>query len=82
MKTPLILAAILLAATPALAREGHRHYRQSCQNLSVGDQECGRSAARNDPFAVYAYDGRLIGRDPDANVRMRLRDEDARFRHR
>jgi len=80
-----ILAAtsLLVAAAPALAGHANRQHSRAiqCQNLSVGDQECvpGQRADRNN---VYSFDGRLIGRDPDANVRMQLRDEDARYRFR
>ena len=76
----LVTIGLVAAATPALAGGTHRQLRISqCQNLSVNDQECvpGQRADRNN---VYSYDGRLIGRDPDPNVRMQLRDEDARFR--
>jgi hypothetical protein len=88
MKTSFALAAALLMAIPALApTPGHaqtnaqtRYGRLIC-NPSLWSPQCGRPA-QADPYAVYSYDGRLIGRDPDPNIRMRLRDEDAYFRNR
>jgi hypothetical protein len=84
MKTvALVVAALAVAATPVLAASSKKPNWPAvpCRGASVGDQECS-SAQRYDRANVYAYDGRLIGRDPDANVRMQLRDEDAWLRSR
>jgi|GWRWMinimDraft_15_1066023.scaffolds.fasta_scaffold19328_2 hypothetical protein len=83
MKLAIFVALGIVATSPALAAGGNasRWHDRDCRNISVGDQACGVSR-RADRYAVYSYDGRLIGRDPDANVRMKLRDEDAYFRGR
>jgi len=57
---------------------------ESCNSRRDGFgryQEC-TLAQRADRFNVYSYDGRLIGRDPDANIRMQLRGDDAFLRSR
>lgn len=83
MKTAaLILVATAVAVTPALAAkkkshkvpkagfsQGLEHHRSDRWRNSLNRQD------------VYSYDGRRIGADPDPNVRMRLRDEDAFFRN-
>lgn len=77
---PIVILAAFVAS-PAFAGNGkwrNSNARMDCRNLSVGDQDCRRSVQRNG-IDVRSYDGRLIGRDPDPNVRMRLRDEDARY---
>ena len=84
MKYSIALALALLASSSAMAgsnRAGHWTDRAGCRNLSAGDQAC-TYRSRGDRFSVYSYDGRLIGRDPDPNVRKSLRDEDARYRWR
>jgi hypothetical protein len=84
MQTSLILAAGLLMAAPTLAQaqtNAQTRYGRLICNPSSWNPQCGRPA-QADPYAVYSYDGRLIGRDPDPNIRMRLRDEDAYFRNR
>jgi hypothetical protein len=84
MKYAIAFALALIAASPAMAgsnQRGHWGDRAGCRNLSAGDQACGYGS-RGDRFSVYSYDGRLIGRDPDPNIRKSLRDEDARYRWR
>ena len=81
------MATLAMAATPADAGSAKRHAGQGCRNISAGDQGCTRHQRRNAYNAynssnVYSYDGRLIGRDPDPNVRRSLRDEDAYYRWR
>jgi hypothetical protein len=76
--TALVLAALALAAGPALAgaaKKPHWSRAQARCLPSVHDQECS-PAQRYDRLNVYSYDGRLIGRDPDPNIRMQLRDDD------
>lgn len=84
MKTSLILAVALCLAAPALSHaqtNAQTRYGRLICNPSSWNPQCGRPA-QADPYAVYSYDGRLIGRDPDPNIRMRLRDEDAYYRNR
>lgn len=89
MKLIVSLVAVAVAvATPALAaskkKKSPRH-QQSYNQMYYGDYYYGprnRRGIRVDSFDVYSYDGRWIGRDPDPNIRMRLRDEDAYFRNR
>lgn len=89
MKLIISLVAVAVAvATPALAagkkKKSPRH-QQSYNQAYLGDDYYGpqnRRGIRIDSYDVYSYDGRLIGRDPDPNIRMRLQDEDAYFRNR
>ena len=82
MSKLIIVAAIGLAAltgSPVSASHARRHVA-ACQNMSSGDQGCVRGQQAN-RFDVYSSDGRLIGRDPDPNVRRSLQDEDALYRN-
>lgn len=87
MKLLVSLVAVAVAvATPSLAASKKKKspraaqaYNQMYAHDGYGPQS--RHAFRADPYDVYSYDGRLIGRDPDPNIRMRLRDEDAWLRH-
>jgi len=85
--TAFSMAVLAMAATPADAGSAKRHAAQGCRHISVGDQGCPRYQRRSGYNAynstnVYSYDGRLIGRDPDPNIRRSLRDEDAFYRWR
>lgn len=89
MKLVVSLVAVAVAvATPALAASKKKktpRHQQSYNQMYQGDDYYGprnRRGIRVDSYDVYSYDGRLIGRDPDPNIRMRLRDEDAYFRWR
>jgi hypothetical protein len=84
MKLPLILTFALVAAAPALAAGGHSKHtngRTARSALALPDRAWS-SPRHGDRSAVYSDDGRLVGRDPDPSVRMRLRDEDAVYRGR
>ena len=74
-----LLGVSLAAAAPAFAGQARRHV-DTCRNVSAWDQQCSR-VQRADPYNVYSYDGRLIGRDPDPNIRRSLQDEDAYYRN-
>jgi hypothetical protein len=93
MKFVISLVAVAVAvATPALAaskkKKMPRHqqpYNQMYYGDDYGDYYYGpqnRRAIRLDSYDVYSNDGRLIGRDPDPNIRMRLRDDDMWYRNR
>ena len=80
-----VMAAVAMAATPADAGSAKRHAAHGCRSISIGDQGCPGFQRRSSYDAynstnVYSHDGRLIGRDPDPNVRRSLRDEDALYR--
>lgn len=83
MKVLALIAVAALVTTPALAgkaKHKHPHHHGTYQRVVPGDWR--HSQNRYDPYAVYSYDGRLIGRDPDPNIRQSLRDEDWYFRYR
>lgn len=86
MKVLALIAVAALVTTPALAAKAkqkhHRHHGGYHQVLPGGAGDWRNSGNRYDPYAVYSYDGRPIGRDPDANIRQSLRDEDWFFRFR
>lgn len=94
MKIITLVAIAALAATPALAASGkkkpHRHHHQSygTQLYVTPDHPRHWRDSRNSDLSnyyrsidVYSYDGRLIGRDPDPNIRQSLRDEDWFYRY-
>lgn len=73
MKVLPLIAVAALVTTPALAaqakQKNHRHHSgyHRIAPGSAGDWR--NSQNRYDPYNVYSYDGRLIGRDPDPNIR-------------
>lgn len=83
MKVLALIAVAALVATPALAAKAkNKHHRHHGAYQRVVPSDWRHSQNRYDPYAVYSYDGRLIGRDPDPNIRQSLRDEDWYFRYR
>lgn len=89
MKLIVSLVAVAVAiATPALAagkKKKAPRYQQSYNQMYYGDHYYGpqnRRGIRVDSYDVYSNDGRWVGRDPDPNIRMRLRDEDMWYRNR
>jgi len=84
LKALALVAAAALVTTPALAGKAkQKHHRQhGAYHHRVAPGDWRHSRNRYDPYAVYSYDGRLIGRDPDPNIRQSLRDEDWYFRYR
>lgn len=94
MKIITLVAIAALAATPALAAGGkkkphhHHHRAHSAQfhgtRLHVTPDHSRHWRNSQNYYRsmdVYSYDGRLIGRDPDPNIRQSLRDEDFRYRY-
>jgi hypothetical protein len=89
MKLIVSLVAVAVAvATPALAASkkkklprAQQSYNQVYPQDDYYDHQ-NRRAVRIDSFDVYSNNGQWIGRDPDPNIRMRLRDEDMFFRNR
>lgn len=82
MKTCIAMVLAALVVTPAFAGSGkkkvHRHHNTYNQ---MAPWDAPRGYNRNDPYEVRSYGGRrVIGRDPDPNIRRSLRDEDAFFR--
>ena len=75
MRTMLIALA---AMTVLIATRADAQIFQSGRNVTNPDGRSGASRTgrnvnpRRDPDAVYA-DGKLIGRDPDPNVRLMIR---------
>jgi len=86
MKVLTLIAVAALVTTPALAaqaKQKHQRLHGGYHRVVPGAaSDWRRSNNRYDPYAVYSYDGRLIGRDPDPNIRQSLRDEDWYFRYR
>lgn len=83
MKIITAIALAALVATPALAAGGKkkpvRHYHNSYNQMGYGDRQFDRYGRES--YTVRSYSGRrVVGRDPDPNVRQSLRDEDAYFR--
>ena len=72
----LVLAAASIAAllaTPADAKQRHQAVpRDQFNQLQLPGSAI---SPADDPTGVYR-NGRLIGRDPDPNIRMQLRDDD------
>lgn len=89
MKVITLAAIAALAVTPAFAASGkkkpHRHHHHSygTQLYVTPDHSRHWHNSRNyyRSMDVYSHDGRLIGRDPDPNIRQSLRDEDWRYRY-
>ncbi|MEZ5764523.1 MAG: hypothetical protein R3D69_09870 [Xanthobacteraceae bacterium] len=88
MKIITLVAVAALAATPALAASGkkkpHRHHHHQRTQLYVTQDHPGYWRNSHNQYRsmdVYSYDGRLIGRDPDPNIRQSLRDEDWFYRY-
>lgn len=87
MKIITLAAIAALAATPAFAASGkkkpHHHRAYGTQLYVTPDhpRHWHRSQNYYRSMDVYSYDGRLIGRDPDPNIRQSLRDEDWRYRY-
>jgi hypothetical protein len=88
MKKMLLATAILLIASPALAQSytpglsGNMdgYTQKGPQSVYQGAQAAfarvlpGRQASPT-PYAVYDSQGKVIGADPDANVRLQLRKD-------
>src|SRR5438105_3016547 len=66
--------ATMLATAPADAGQRHKrvHVQQAPAGNAFGSYGAGGYSQPGDPYAVYATNGRYIGRDPDPNVRQRL----------
>lgn len=83
MKIITAIALATLVATPAFAASGKkkqiRHYHNSYNQMGYDGRQFDRYGRES--YTVRSYSGRrVIGRDPDPNVRQSLRDEDAYFR--
>jgi hypothetical protein len=59
------IGAAALIATPALARTVHKQAPSASQAYASADQAYGANT-------VVGLDGKVIGRDPDANIRFQL----------
>jgi hypothetical protein len=83
MKTITVAALVLLAASPALAAGGKKKMpRHDHSYNQISPSEADRTTGYNDPYVARSYNGRrIVGRDPDPNIRQSLRDEDAFFRN-
>lgn len=77
--TVALVGMSVAVAAPAFAGRAKQHVA-NCRSVSAADQHCSRNQ-RTDRTDVYADDGRLIGRDPDPNIRRSLREEDAYYRN-
>jgi hypothetical protein len=72
MKKLVLIAAsaAVLAASPAFARSAEHQISRAPE--AHDRAQAGPAAAQRDPDDVY-LNGRLVGRDPDPNVREELR---------
>jgi hypothetical protein len=68
-KTKIIAAAtgaVALIVTPALAAKARK------TKVSDTQAQASRSQSAHDVKAVYGWDGRYLGTDPDPNIRFQL----------
>ena len=56
-----LIAAVALAAPAEAAKKGKAAQHQK------------PAVVKNDPYVVLDYDGRVVGRDPDPNIRAAIR---------
>ena len=80
MKLLSVLVLAACVATPAAAASAKKKKLRMYQQ-GYHQQEPGWRHSQN-RWDVISPSGRFIGRDPDPNVRQRLRDEDMFFRNR
>ena len=64
MKIAVLATALIVAVAFAAPAEAKKRKQAHAQKPAL---------AQKDPYAVYDYDGRLAGRDPDPNIRAAIR---------
>jgi hypothetical protein len=64
MKTSVLVTALIAAVAFAAPAEAKKRKQAQPQKPAI---------AQKDPYAVYDFDGRLAGRDPDPNIRAAIR---------
>ena len=61
---PVVVSAAALIATPAFASKAHK------KKAAPGDVY--QTQRANDGKAIYSWDGRYLGWDPDPNIRFQI----------
>ena len=69
MKLALVaVAAVILTANPAFARTTHKQMLATEAFASVADMPGSPASV----YVVIGWDGRIVGADPDRNIRFQL----------
>jgi len=63
---PVVVSAAVLIATPALASKAHK------RKAAAHDVYTTQTQRANDAKAIYSWDGRYLGWDPDPNIRFQI----------
>ena len=63
---PVVVSAAALIATPALASKAHK------RKATTHDAYMTQTQRLNDGKAIYSWDRRYLGWDPDPNIRFQI----------
>ena len=61
-----VVSAAALIATPALASKAHK------RKAAAHDANTSQTQRAHDGKAIYSWDGRYLGTDPDPNIRFQI----------
>ena len=68
----IVVGAAAMIATPALASTAHKRAPLATEAYASADKAYGANAQASSGNTVVRWDGRMMGGDPDANVRFQL----------